>query len=123
MRTKDAVGRYGEQLATDHIVAAGMRILARNWRCSEGELDIVARDGEQLVFIEVKTRSTTTFGDPAEAMTAAKIGRIHRLAVRWLAQQRDSGDVHGWSKLRFDLIAIVRLAEGGPRIRHVRDAF
>lgn len=126
MKTKDAVGRFGEQLAADHITAAGMRILARNWRCPDGELDIIARDGEQLVFVEVKTRSTTTFGDPAEAMTPAKIARIHRLAVRWLAEQRESGpagELDGWSALRFDLVAIVRLCEDGPRVRHLRGAF
>jgi putative endonuclease len=124
MRTKDAVGRYGEQLAADHLAAAGLEILDRNWRCSDGELDIVAREKHVVVFIEVKTRSTTAFGDPAEAMTPQKTGRIHRLAMRWLAEQRDKSAQFGpWSELRFDLVTVVRLTEDGPRLRHVRGAF
>jgi putative endonuclease len=124
MRTKDAVGRYGEQLAADHLAAAGLEILDRNWRCADGELDIIAREGETVVFVEVKTRSTTAFGDPAEAMTPQKTGRIHRLALRWLADQRENSNAFGpWSELRFDLVTIVRLAEGGPRLRHLRGAF
>ena len=65
-------------------------ILARNWRCRAGELDIVARDGAELVFVEVKTRSSLAFGSPAEAVDRAKAARIRRLALRWLAAERDA---------------------------------
>jgi putative endonuclease len=75
MRVKDAVGRFGEQLAVGHLETAGLEILARNWRCRQGELDIVARDGSQLVFVEVKTRSSRAFGSPAEAVDRAKSAR------------------------------------------------
>ena len=84
-RVKGAVGRFGEQLAVRHLEAAGLRILDRNWRCAEGEIDIVAADGDTLVVCEVKTRSGTGFGDPAEAVVGAKAARLRRLALRWLA--------------------------------------
>ena len=73
MRVKDAVGRFGEQVAVEHLQDAGVTILDRNWRCREGELDIVARDGDTLVFVEVKTRSSSAFGLPAGAVSARKV--------------------------------------------------
>lgn len=117
MRVKDAVGRFGEQLAATYLSDAGLSILERNWRCSDGELDIVASDGEVLIFVEVKTRSTVAFGDPAEAVNPAKVLRLRRLALRWLAEHRD---VPYWSQLRFDVVAVVRLAPGGPSVRHLK---
>ncbi len=119
MRVKDAVGRYGEQLAADTLVAEGLVVIERNWRCPDGELDIVAADGEVLVFVEVKTRSTVAYGDPAEAINPAKAARLRRLAVRWLAAHPD----RHWPELRFDVVAIVRRAPGGPSVRHLRGAF
>ena len=65
MRAKDAVGRYGEDVAARHLTEAGLVVLERNWRCREGEIDIVARDGDVLVVCEVKTRRSTTYGTPA----------------------------------------------------------
>jgi putative endonuclease len=121
MRTKDVVGRYGEDLAADFLDAAGLSILERNWRCADGEVDIVAADGETVVFVEVKTRSTVAFGDPAEAVTAVKAARIHRLAMQWLDEHRDWAG--RWRELRFDVVSIVRLAPGGPSVRHLRGAF
>ena len=119
MRVKDAVGRFGEQLAVRHLVADGLVVLDRNWRCAEGELDIVAADGEVLTFVEVKTRSAGGFGDPAEAVVPAKVARVRRLAVRWLAAHPE----RYWPQLRFDVVAVVRRAPGGPSVRHVRGAF
>jgi putative endonuclease len=115
MRVKDAVGRFGEQLAADHLVAAGLRIVERNWRCSDGELDLIAIEGATLVFVEVKTRSSLAFGDPAEAITHAKAARLRRLGARWLAEHPEQrrGDV------RFDVVSIVRV---GPSVRHIRGA-
>lgn len=120
MKIKDAVGRYGEELATRYLTGAGLTVIDRNWRCASGELDLVAREGSTIVFVEVKTRSTTAFGDPAEAITPAKAARIHRLGLRWIDDHRD---VYGWPDLRFDVISIVRLAQGGPSVRHLRGAF
>ncbi len=115
MRVKDAVGRFGEDLAADYLGDAGLRILERNWRCRDGELDIVAVDGEVLVFVEVKTRSGVGFGDPAEAVNRAKVSRLRRLAVRWLVEHDDTY----WPQLRFDVVAVVRLGPGGPSVRHL----
>jgi putative endonuclease len=118
MRVKDAVGTFGEDLAVDHLRAAGLEILSRNWRCAEGELDIVAREGPAVVFVEVKTRSSTAFGDPAEAVGRAKSARLRRLALRWLEAHRDEQPYP--AELRFDVVSIVRLAPGGPQLRHLR---
>ena len=117
MRVKDAVGRFGEDLAATYLRDAGLTIVERNWRCSDGELDIVARDGEVLIFVEVKTRSSTAFGDPAEAVNPVKALRLRKLALRWLADHRD---VPYWSQLRFDVVAVLRLAAGGPSVRHLK---
>jgi putative endonuclease len=120
MRVKDAVGRFGEDLAARHLGAAGLQVLARNWRCPEGELDIVARDGDVVAFVEVKTRSTMAFGAPAEAVTPVKADRIHRLAMHWLDEHREQ---IGWPAIRFDVVSIVRLGPGGPSVEHLRGAF
>jgi putative endonuclease len=122
MRVKDEVGRFGEQLAVDYVSRAGLAVLDRNWRCIDGEVDIVARDGAALVFIEVKTRSSDAFGDPAEAVTPAKAARVRRLAVRWLAAQRDHGG-EGWSEIRFDVVSVIRRGPDGPVVRHLKAAF
>ncbi|MFN2518487.1 MAG: YraN family protein [Jatrophihabitantaceae bacterium] len=117
MRVKDAVGRFGEQLAAAYLRDAGLTILERNWRCSAGELDIVALDGDVLVFVEVKTRSSTAYGDPAEAVNRVKAARLRALALHWLAEHRDGNPY--WSQLRFDVVSVLRLGSGGPSIRHL----
>ncbi len=117
-RVKGAIGRFGEELAAGWLQDAGLRILDRNWRCAEGEIDIVAADGDTLVFCEVKTRSGTGFGDPAEAVTAAKSARLRRLALRWLAAHG-----LGWRELRFDVVTVVRRRDADPVVRHLKDAF
>ena len=121
MRVKDAVGRFGEQVAADHLAAAGLTILARNWRCRDGELDIIARDGRELVFVEVKTRSSVSFGSPAEAVDRVKIARIRQLALRWMDAHRDTKTF--WASVRFDVIAVVRQPSGRPDVQHLRGAF
>lgn len=120
MAAKDEVGRRGEDLAAEFLTDQGLVILARNWRCAEGELDIVATDGvDTVVFCEVKTRSGTGFGAPVEAVTQAKRRRIRRLAYLWITSMRPSG----WPILRFDVIGIVLPAGGEPDLRHVVGAF
>ena len=116
------VGRYGEDLAVRYLDAAGLDVLDRNWRCPEGELDIVALDGAVLAFVEVKTRSTLGYGDPAEAVHPLKAPRIHRLALRWLDAHRECG-LPRHPPLRFDVVSVLRLAPGGPAVRHLRGAF
>ncbi|HEX4018836.1 MAG TPA: YraN family protein [Frankiaceae bacterium] len=125
MRVKDAVGRFGEQTAARYLEAAGLTIVERNWRAPRvagsdlrGELDLVACEGDALVVVEVKTRSGTGFGTPAEAVTADKARRVRRLAVAWLAghpgERRTS--------VRFDVVSVVRGPEG-VTVEHLRGAF
>ncbi len=125
MRVKDAVGRFGEQTAARHLEAAGLTILERNWRPPRvkgsdlrGELDLVAREGDAVVVIEVKTRSGTGYGSPAEAVTADKARRIRRLAVAWLAAHPGQGH----ALVRFDVVSVVRAARG-VTVEHLRGAF
>lgn len=115
MLVKDAVGEYGERVAAAHLVAAGMVVLERNWRCPAGEIDIVARDGDVLVFCEVKTRRSTAFGAPLEAVTPRKAARLRRLAAAWMHERR----VHV-PEVRIDLVGVLRPPKGPARIEHVR---
>jgi putative endonuclease len=112
---KDAVGEYGERVAAQALVEAGMTVLARNWRCEVGEIDIVARDGDVLVVCEVKTRSSDRFGSPFDAITRAKAARLRRLAVRWI----EASGTHP-PEIRFDVVGVVRSARGAARVEHLR---
>lgn len=122
MRVKDVLGRFGEDLAAQYLADSGLVIISRNWRCADGELDIVAMDGPALVFCEVKTRSSVLFGSPAEAVTPVKAARIRRLALRWLMDNRD-GSPDYWPVLRFDVVSVLRLRDRPPVVDHLRDAF
>lgn len=123
MRAKDAVGQYGERVAARHLCDAGLTIVTRNWRCSDGELDLIALDGEVLVFCEVKTRSSSLFGAPVEAVGAAKARRVRHLALRWLAEQRQFGETRFWPELRFDVVSVLRQPRGAAEVMHIRAAF
>ncbi|WP_127793679.1 YraN family protein [Agromyces sp. LHK192] len=102
------LGRRGEDLAVEHLEARGMRVIDRNWRCRIGEIDIVARDGRDTVFVEVKTRTSADFGHPFEAITARKLARMRRLAVAWCEQATEPV-----GRIRVDAIAV--LAPTGAR--------
>ncbi|NYD42415.1 YraN family protein [Nocardioides panaciterrulae] len=112
--SRQALGQYGERLAARHLCAQGMVLLDRNWRCDEGEIDLVLREGDVLVVCEVKTRSSVDRGTPHEAVDDAKLERLHRLAGRWaLAHDVTPPDV------RVDLVAILRPARGPSVLEHV----
>jgi putative endonuclease len=121
MRHKDAVGRFGEVVAAGFLRDAGLVILDCNWRCSAGELDIIAVDGPELVFCEVKTRSSLTFGSPAEAVTPVKAARIRRLALQWLIENRDGPKY--WPQLRFDVVSVLLQRDHPPLVDHLAGAF
>ncbi len=95
------LGQWGENLAASHLEAQGYRIVERNWRCSLGEIDIVAQEGDVLVFAEVKTRQSQNFGTPEESITRRKSQRLIDLGVQYCADH-DLEDVE-W---RIDLVAI-----------------
>lgn len=109
-----AVGEYGERVARDHLERAGYRLLDTNWRCRLGELDIVARGSDVLVFCEVKTRTSARFGSPVEAVTRAKAGRLRSLALAWLAAHEEHA-----ASIRIDVIG-VEVGAGAPRIHHLQ---
>ena len=96
------LGAHGEDLARRWYEARGYTVLARNWRCRDGELDLVLARGRLVVFCEVKTRTSDAFGVPAAAVTAAKQRRIRRLAARWL-------EASAWrpGSVRFDVASVL----------------
>lgn len=117
MHRRQVLGGSGEDAAAAYLTELGCEVLDRNWRCREGELDIVAREGGVLVVCEVKTRSGLGFGSPLEAVTELKARRLRRLAVRWLTEHRDTWS--GFADIRFDVVAV--LAEGDDTtIDHLR---
>lgn len=113
MKSRD-LGPVGESLAADHLRALGYDIIALNVRTKLGEIDIVARDGEEIVFVEVKTRSSDFAGDPLEAITPRKAAKLRRLAESWISDQA-RGPEPAW---RIDCIGIL-CSETPPRIDHV----
>jgi putative endonuclease len=112
------LGSLGERVAVTYLTDVGLRVLDRNWRCREGELDIVAREGHSLVFCEVKTRRGTGFGHPVEAVTLAKQRRLRTLAQRWLAAH----DEHA-PELRFDVVGVLVRPARPALVTHLRAAF
>lgn len=115
---KTATGAKGEDTAVEFLLKRGLKILERNFRCPLGEVDIIAREGEKIVFVEVKTRRSSRFGEPKESVDEKKQRRLSLLALYFLKEK-------GWeaSPARFDVIGIKVNAGGKPEIDWVRDAF
>jgi putative endonuclease len=111
------LGRTGESLAAQYLERHGWRVVARNVRYREGEIDIVARRNGVLAFIEVKTRRSARYGSPAEAVTWTKQRRIRALAARYLIEHHTSADA-----IRFDVMDVARDGPGF-RMTHIEDAF
>jgi putative endonuclease len=112
------LGQWGENVAALHLESAGYAIVERNWRCRGGEIDLVARDGETVVFVEVKTRRGRDFGAPEEALTPRKAQKLMTLGQQYVVDH-DLDDVD-W---RIDLVAI-ELDERGRLLRcdHIPNA-
>lgn len=115
---RSSLGRRGEDAAADYLRGLGYRIVARNWRCRAGEIDLIARIEHQgrskIIFCEVKTRAGLGYGDPLESITYAKRRRLRQLAGYWLASTGEHAD-----DLRMDAIGIVLFPGSAPQIRHV----
>jgi putative endonuclease len=116
MSARAALGRYGEDLAARRLVAVGMTVLERNWRCRGGEIDIVASDGDAVVVCEVKTRRVGHYEHPMAAVTPRKAERLRQLAERWTAD-------HGGTPpggVRIDLVGVLVPQRGAALVEHVR---
>jgi putative endonuclease len=115
---KDELGRRGEDLAAAYLEGLGLSIVERNWRCPLGEIDIVAQDGTDLVFVEVKTRSSVAYGHPLEAITVTKLARLRRLASSWcVARAARACDI------RIDAVAVIAPAGEQATIEHLAGVF
>jgi putative endonuclease len=112
-RANARIGRQGEDRAATRYRAAGYAVLARNWRCAAGEIDLVCARGDTLVVCEVKARSHDTHGHPVEAVTPAKQTRLRRLAAAWLR-----GQAARWAIVRFDVVSVL-----DGEVEVVEDAF
>lgn len=115
MTSNTELGRRGEATAAAYLEAAGHEIIDRNWRCADGEIDLVTRDGAEVVFVEVKTRRSTRAGHPLEAITPAKLARLRRLAGAWIATHPNRA-----SRIRLDAVGIVHRPGAAPVVLHRR---
>ncbi len=113
-----SVGERGEAIAEAYLHGAGFTILEKNYRSKTGEIDIVARDGDSLVFVEVKARRNLLYGPPQLAVTPFKQRQISRTALTWMAHRKKLNAI-----ARFDVIAILLLDHEVPQIEHIRNAF
>jgi putative endonuclease len=117
MAAKDELGQRGERIAERHLVALGMTVLDRNWRCPQGEIDLVLRDGDETVFVEVKTRTSDAYGHPLEAITVPKLARLRRLAAAWCAAHPGTG------RIRVDAVAVVAPRRAPATVEHLAGVF
>ena len=117
-RSRREIGQLGEDLAVQFLEDAGWVVVARNWRCRYGELDVIAVDGVALVVVEVKARTGSLFADAAEAVSFEKYKRMRRLAALWLQEQD-----RGWPVVRFDVIAVQLNSAEQPTFSHLRGVF
>ncbi|MCL2761495.1 MAG: YraN family protein [Desulfuromonadales bacterium] len=115
--SRKSVGMLGEEIAADFLKKAGLKVLARNYRCKAGEIDIIAKDKKTVVFVEVKTRRTADFGLPQYAVTEFKKRQISKAALTWLGVNSMLD-----SPARFDVVAIM-IKDGIPEIEHIKNAF
>ena len=115
---RQALGRDGERVAERYLRGAGMRVVARRFRTPVGELDLVMRDGSELVFVEVKTQRSASFAPPQDRVGRDKQRRVVQ-AARWFVRQRGLEAL----PMRFDVVAVVWPEGGPPQVRHLPDAF
>lgn len=111
---KQAIGRFGERVAANHLRDLGMSILETNWSCKYGEVDIVARDGATLVICEVKTRTGTSHGTGLEAVTGQKATRLRRLAAYWLEVHKVQPEA-----IRIEVVSVLVPPRGAPQVERV----
>jgi putative endonuclease len=111
------LGVQGEEIASTYLTRLGYKILKKNYRCPVGEIDVIAQDKKTIVFVEVKTRTSTKFILPYESVNIRKQKKIREVA-QWYLQDQNVLD----SEVRFDVVSIV-IQKNGPIIEHLREAF
>ncbi len=116
MRAKDELGRRGEEMAAAYLAGAGQRVIDRNWRSPDGELDLITVDGASIVVSEVKTRRSTDYGHPFEAITNAKVRRLQSLGHQWLRDHGLAG-----TAMRVDAVAVLYGQARWPVIEYLKD--
>lgn len=114
---KHVLGLYGEKVAGQYLQSLGYEILERNWRCSLGEIDLIARDHARYVFVEVKTRNGAGFGHPFEAITEIKLGRLRKLVSEWCRSRQLSG-----IDVRIDAVSVL-VNRGKIELEHLKQVF
>lgn len=114
----DRFGAWGERIAAEYLERRGWSVLARNYRLSRKEIDLIARQGCTIAFIEVKTRSDERFAHPLESLGIIQRRRIAEVAAAWVSEHGSEAEVY-----RFDLICVLRSREGEIRIDHLPDAW
>ncbi|MEK7619734.1 MAG: YraN family protein [Patescibacteria group bacterium] len=107
-------GNVGEELAAEFLLSQGMEILAMQYKKTFGEIDLIAKDGDEVVFVEVKARATRTFGHPEDSVTSQKVGHIVRVAQSYLREQQIEGP---W---RIDVLAI-EYDQHPPKVTHLKN--
>ena len=121
MAAKDDLGKRGEELASAFLISSGYEIIDRNWRCAQGEIDVVATRADEVVFVEVKTRSSVAFGHPLEAITVPKLARLRRLAAAWC--EVHPAPPHGRRRIRIDAIGVIAPSRAPATIEHLERVF
>jgi len=116
--TRKVLGARGEDLAVRYLKKKGYKVIERNYRCQWGEIDLVAREGDTLVFVEIKSRSSSGFGLPQDAVNRFKQNKLIEVARAYVAERRLTEDI----TMRFDVVA-VQLTPSGPDIELIQDAF
>lgn len=111
------LGKTGENLACEYLKANKIKVLDKNYKNKIGEIDIIAKDGDTVAFIEVKTRSSYIFGTPAEAVNYKKQQKIIKTALKWMTDKNYEDDI------RFDVIEVLINETGAPDINYIKNAF
>ena len=114
---KHVLGKYGELVAADYLSRQGYEIVERNWHCRQGELDLIAKDRDQWVFVEVKTRSSKTADSGFEAVDQLKLQKLRRTIARWCEVRKVSS-----IKLRLDVVSVF-VSAGSVRFEHLKQVF
>lgn len=116
--TRQKLGQKGEDIAAAYLEENGIRLLERNYHFMKAEIDIIAYNGRQIIFVEVKTRTKTYFGNPEEAVTQKKKESMYQAAEAWLYERKMDG-----APVRFDIISVILKENTTPEVKHFEAAF